>query len=223
MKYIVFALFISISSLQVSGQVFSGIEEIEKAKKEGFFTFIQSDEKYVIESWKKFLQSAGKVELGRSGAINVYQARISDISKDPITLLSKTSEEKNKTKLFVSMSTGPDTYIQTGHASYREASDWVESFVKIVNLEEAVRTEEKKLNELIAIKTKQQKAGERMVRELDSNRRQTELVTKKLEETRIEKEKILANQVQNTLDQKANEEAIVTQGQAFEAAKKKIK
>jgi hypothetical protein len=38
----------------------------------------------------------------------------------------------------------------------------------------------------------------------------------------VEKEKILANQEQNKLDQKANEEAIIQQMQKFEAAKKKI-
>jgi hypothetical protein len=129
---------------------------------------------------------------------------------------------KNKTKLFVSISTGPDAYIQNGHEKYREASDWLEDFVKIINLEEDVRTQEKALNELISTKTKQQKAAERMIRELDSNRRQTELLTKRLEETKAEKEKILANQEQNKLDQKANEEAILIQAQKFEAAKKKV-
>jgi hypothetical protein len=61
-----------------------------------------------------------------------------------------------------------------------------------------------------------------MIRELDSNRRQTELLTKRLEETKAEKEKILANQEQNKLDQKSNEEAILIQAQKFEAAKKKV-
>ena len=98
----------------------------------------------------------------------------------------------------------------------------MEEFVKIINLEEDVRTQEKALNELIATKTKQQKSAERMIRELDSNRRQTELLTKRLEEAKVEKEKILANQEQNKLDQKANEEAIIQQMQKFEAAKKKI-
>jgi hypothetical protein len=75
---------------------------------------------------------------------------------------------------------------------------------------------------LIATKTKQQKSAERMIRELDSNKRQMELLTKRLEEAKVEKEKILANQEQNKLDQKANEEAIIQQMQKFEAAKKKI-
>lgn len=222
MKRFILASVLIFSSISLFGQVFTGMDEIEKAKKEGFYTYINSEEKYVIESWKNYLKKFGKVEAGRGGAINVYQAKIADISKDGVTLLSKTSEEKNKTKLFVSIATGPDTYIQNGHEKYRDASDWLEEFVKIINLEEDVRTQEKALNDLIATKTKQQKAAERMIRELDSNKRQTELLTKRLEEAKIEKEKILANQEQNKLDQKANEEAIIQQMQKFEAAKKKI-
>ncbi len=222
MKRFILASVLIFSSISLFGQVFTGMDEIEKAKKEGFYTYINSEEKYVIESWKNYLKKFGKVEAGRGGAINVYQAKISDLSKDGLTLLSKTSEEKNKTKLFVSIATGPDTYIQNGHENYRDASNWLEEFVKIINLEEDVRTQEKALNDLISTKTKQQKAAERMIRELDSNKRQTELLTKRLEETKVEKEKILANQEQNKLDQKANEEAIIQQMQKFEAAKKKV-
>jgi hypothetical protein len=222
MKRFIFAIVLSFSCVSLFGQVFSGLDEIEKAKKEGFFTYINSEEKFVTESWKKYLKKFGSVEPGRGGAINIYQAKISDISSSPLTLLSKISEEKNKTKLFVSISTGPDNYIQNGHEKYRDASNWLEDFVKIINLEEDVRTQEKALNDLIATKAKNQKAADRMVRELDSNRRQTELLTKKLEEAKIEKEKILANQEQNKLDQKANEEAILKQAQKFEEAKKKI-
>ena len=157
MKKFIFAFVLSFSCVSLFGQVFTGIEEIEKAKKEGFYTYINSEEKYVIESWKKFLKKYGSVESGRGGAINVFQAKISEISNNPVSLLSKTSEEKNKTKLFVSISTGPDSYIQTGHDRYREASDWLEEFVKLINLEEDVRIQEKVLNELITAKTKNQK------------------------------------------------------------------
>ena len=224
MKSILFGLLCTLATSSMYAQVFSGLEEIDKAKKEGFYTYINSEEKYVIEAWKRYLKQAGQVENGRSNsAIHVYSAKIKEISDKPVSLLSKITEEKNKTKLFVSISTGPDMYIQTGHESFREASNWVEEFVRLINLEEDVRTEEKKLNELISTKAKQQKAAERIVRELDSNKRQSELLTKKLEEAKLEKEKILANQEQNRLDAKSNEDAILIQAQKLETAKQKIK
>jgi hypothetical protein len=223
-KSILFGLLCTLATSSLYAQVFSGLEEIDKAKKEGFFTYINSEEKYVIEAWKKYLKQAGSVENGRSGGtLHVYSAKIKDVSDKPVTLLSKVSEEKNKTKLFVSISTGPDAYIQTGHESFREASNWVEEFVRLINLEEDVRMEEKKLNELISNKSKQQKQADRFIRELDSNKRQAELLTKKLEEAKVEKEKILANQEQNRLDLKSNEDAILMQAQKLESAKQKIK
>jgi hypothetical protein len=79
------------------------------------------------------------------------------------------------------------------------------------------------LAELKSAQFKNQRYAERLVRELDSNKRQTDLLTKKLEETRIEKEKILANQEQNKLDQKANELALEQQIKQVQSAKSKVK
>jgi len=133
------------------------------------------------------------------------------------------TEEKNKIKLFVSMRVGPDNYIQTGHEKFKEASQWLEEFANLFNLQESLRKEESKLAELKSAQLKNQRYAERLVRELDSNKRQTELLTKKLEETRIEKEKILANQEQNKLDQKANELALEQQIKQVQSAKSKVK
>jgi hypothetical protein len=224
LKSILIGLFSIVAASSLQAQVFSGLEEIDRVKKEGFYTYINSEEKFVAESWKKYLKKVGQVESGRStNALHVYSAKIKEISDKPLTVLSKISEEKNKTKLFVSISTGPDSYVQTGHESFREASNWVEEFVRSINLEEEVRMEEKKLNELIGNKSKQQKLADRFVRELDSNKRQNDLLTKKLEEAKLEKEKILANQEQNRLDLKSNEDAILLQAQKLESAKQKIK
>ncbi len=222
MKSLFFGLFCLFASLSAHAQIFSGLAEIEKAKKEGFYTFLASEEKFATPAWKAFLKKTGSVESGRSGAIIVSQARIPAISKDPVALLSLISEEKNKVKLFISIATGPDSYIQTGHEKYREATTWLEEFLQSLSLEENVRSEETKLNELKNSKIKFQRLAERHIRELDSNKRQTELLIKRLEETKVEKEKILANQEQTKLDQKATEEALIEQLKNVESAKQKI-
>ena len=222
MKSLFFGLFCLFASLSAHAQIFSGLAEIEKAKKEGFYTYLASEEKFATPAWKAFLKKTGTVESGRSGAIIVSQARIPAISKDPVALLSLISEEKNKVKLFISIATGPDSYIQTGHEKYREATGWLEEFLQSLSLEENVRGEETKLNELKNSKIKFQRLAERHIRELDSNKRQTELLIKRLEETKLEKEKILANQEQTKLDQKATDEALVEQLKKVESAKQKI-
>ena len=126
-------------------------------------------------------------------------------------------------KLFISIATGSDEFIQTGHAKLTEASTWIENFLKIVDLEEAVRAEERKLADLSAAQAKISKQSERLVRELDSNQRQITNLEDRLKEAKIEKEKILTNQVQNKAELKAKEDEIATQKIAVETAKQKIK
>jgi predicted nucleic acid-binding Zn-ribbon protein len=160
---------------------------------------------------------------GKNGSFSSSDIMITSISDKPLIVVSKISEENKKVKLFVSIATGTDEYIQTGHAKLSETSTWMEDFIKIVELEEAVRVEENKLAELISAQAKNSKQAERLIRELDSNARQINNLEERLKEAKIEKEKILTNQVQNKVDQKTKEEEIAAQKTAVETAKQKIK
>jgi len=223
MKKIVLLLFLSVSALSASAQVFSGMSEVDKSKKEGVYTFVNTQEKYARASWKAYLSKFGKVIEGKNGTYSSSDLKVSGISDSPLTLISKVSEENKKVKLFISIATGPDEYIQTGHAKLTETSNWIEEFIKIVDLEEGVRIEENKLAELNSAQSKNTKQAERLIRELDSNSRQISNLEERLKEAKIEKEKILTNQVQNKLDQKTKEEEIAAQKLAVESAKQKIK
>jgi hypothetical protein len=223
MKCLFFGLICLLASFHAQSQIFSGSTEIEKTKKQGFYTYLPSEERISSMAWKEFLKKAGTVESGRAGSIVVLKAKIPTISNDPVALTSIITEDKDKVKLFISIATGPDSFIQTGHNKYREATEWVEEFLQSLSLEENVRIEEAKLAELKKTKIKQERLAERHIRELDSNKRQTDLLVKKLEESKVEKEKILANQEQNKLDQKASEQAIIDQTKKIESAQQKIK
>ncbi|WP_395617101.1 hypothetical protein [Aquirufa sp.] len=223
MKKIVLLLFLSVSALSASAQVFSGMSEIDKSKKEGVYTFVNTQEKYARASWKAYLSKFGKVIEGKNGTYSSPDLKVSGISDSPMILISKVSEENKKVKLFISITIGPDEYIQTGHAKLTETSNWIEDFIKIVDLEEGVRIEENKLAELNSAQSKNTKQAERLIRELDSNSRQISNLEERLKEAKIEKEKILTNQVQNKLDQKTKEEEIAAQKLAVESAKQKIK
>lgn len=223
MKKIVLLLFLSVSALSASAQVFSGMSEVDKSKKEGVYTFVNTQEKYARASWKAYLSKFGKVTEGKNGIYSSSDLKVSGISDSPLILISKVSEENKKVKLFISIATGTDEYIQTGHAKLTETSNWIEEFIKIVDLEEGVRIEENKLAELNSAQVKNTKQAERLIRELDSNSRQISNLEERLKEAKIEKEKILTNQVQNKLDQKTKEEEIAAQKLAVESAKQKIK
>ncbi len=223
MKKIALLLILSVSALSASAQVFSGMSEVDKSKKEGVYTFVNTQEKYARASWKAYLSKFGKVIEGKNGTYSSADFKVSGISDSPLTLISKVSEENKKVKLFISIATGPDEYIQTGHAKLSETSAWIEDFIKLVDLEEGVRIEENKLAELNSAQSKNTKQAERLIRELDSNSRQINNLEERLKEAKIEKEKILTNQVQNKLDQKTKDEEIAAQKLALESAKQKIK
>ena len=223
MKKIFLLIFLFICTLSASAQVFTGMSEIDKSKKEGVYTFVNTQEKYAKASWKAYLSKFGKVIEGKNGSFSSSDLKISSISDSPLIVVSKVSEENKKVKLFISIATGSDDYIQTGHAKISEASAWIEDFIKIVDLEEGIRVEENKLTELLSTQGKNSKQAERLVRELDSNQRQINNLEERLKEAKIEKEKILTNQVQNKLDQKTTESDIATQKTAVDAAKQKIK
>jgi hypothetical protein len=223
MKKIAILLFFTTFAFQASAQVFSGMSEVEKSKKEGVYTFLNTQEKFARASWKTYLSKFGKVIEGKNGTYSSSDIKIAGISDSPLTLVSKISEENKKVKLFVSIATGTDEFIQTGHAKLSETSTWMEDFIKLVDLEEAVRIEENKLADLISAQAKNSKQAERLIRELDSNTRQINNLEERLKEAKIEKEKILTNQVQNKVDQKAKEEEIAVQKTAVESAKQKIK
>lgn len=223
MKKILVLLLLSIGSFSAKAQVFTGMSEVDKSKKEGVYTFVNTQEKYARASWKAYLSKFGKVVEGKNGTYASSDIQIASVSDKPLTVVSKVSEENKKVKLFISIATGADEYIQTGHAKLSEASTWIEDFIKILDLEEGVRVEENKLAELIAAQAKNSKQAERLIRELDSNARQINNLEERLKEAKIDKEKILTNQLQNKLDQKTKEGEIAAQKLAVEAAKQKIK
>ena len=141
MKKILVLLLLSIGSFSVKAQVFTGMSEVDKSKKEGVYTFVNTQEKYARASWKAYLSKFGKVIEGKNGSFSSSDLKISSISDSPLIVVSKVSEENKKVKLFISIATGSDDYIQTGHAKISEASAWIEDFIKIVDLEEGVSAE----------------------------------------------------------------------------------
>ena len=154
MKKLSILFFLTFCTISASAQVFTGMSEIDKSKKEGVYTFVNTQEKYAKASWKAYLSKFGKVIEGKNGSYSSSDIKISSISDNPLIVVSKVSEENKKVKLFISIATASDEFIQTGHAKISEASTWIEDFIKIVDLEEGVRVEENKLTELIVAQAK---------------------------------------------------------------------
>ena len=223
MKKLILISVLSLLTLALNAQVYSGSLEIDGLKKEGFYIYIKGSDEAIFNSWKNFIRNYGAIDKAKNSVLTASNTRIPDAEKKSYTLISKVIWENEKTKLFVSLEGQGKEIVKSGHEDYRLATNWVEQFSQIFQLEEGVRAEEGKLENLKKNKYKLEKTSERLVREMEANQRQTDLLNKKLEEAKIEKEKIITNQLQNKKDLQMAEEALIQQQKQVDTAKQKIK
>lgn len=207
MKNLLVAALLLVGVSAAKAQVFSGVQEVEKASKEGIYTSVAVDEKYVKESWAKEVAKYGRVETGKGGAYKVLAATLPTISSDPINLVSRVFSDNGRTKIFLSLSISEEVYVTGSHPKFAEAERILTNFVNTVTLEENVRTEQKKLESFQDVQKRIAKNSDKLVRSIESNKKEKENLLKKIEENRIELEKLLTDVEQNKKDQiKAGEE-----------------
>ena len=222
MKKLLLAVMLLTGLQSVNAQVFSGTQEVEKANKEGLYTSVAIDDKYVKQAWQAELAKYGKVESGKSGAYRVNGANMPTISGDPIMLVSRISSEKGRTKIFLSLGLGDEAYVGATHPKYASAEKILNDFVEIINLQEAVRVEEKNLDDIKDKQSKVIKTGDKLVRSIEENKREKEKLLKKIEENRVELEKLLTDVEQNKRDQISAGENTNVQMKKVEEAKAKV-
>jgi hypothetical protein len=215
MKKLMFAIALFAGVFTTKAQVFSGTSEIEKANKEGLYTSTAVDDKYVKQAWQLELAKYGKVETGKGGAYKVNGANVPTISGDPIMLTSKISTSKGRTQVFLSLGLGDENYVNGTHAKYAEAEKILNDFINLMNLQEAVRTEQKNLEDVTDKQAKTVKQGDRLVRDIEDNKKDKEKLEKKLVENKAQLEKLLTDVEQNKRDQ-------IKMGEDVNAQKKKV-
>lgn len=222
MKKLLLAVMLLTGLQSVNAQVFSGTQEVEKANKEGLYTSVAIDDKYVKQAWQVELAKYGKVESGKSGAYKVTGANMPTISGDPIMLVSRISSEKGRTKIFLSLGLGDEVYVGATHPKYASAEKILNDFVEVINLQEAVRVEEKNLDDIKDKQSKVIKTGDKLVRSIEENKREKEKLLKKIEENKVELEKLLTDVEQNKKDQISAGENTNVQMKKVEEAKAKV-
>ncbi|PWK24437.1 hypothetical protein LV89_02950 [Arcicella aurantiaca] len=222
MKKLLLAAMLLAGLQSVNAQVFSGTQEVEKANKEGLYTSVAIDDKYVKQAWQAELAKYGKVESGKSGAYKVTGANMPTISGDPVMLVSRISSEKGRTKIFLSLGLGDEAYVGATHPKYASAEKILNDFVEVINLQEGVRVEEKNLEDVKDKQTKVIKTGDKLVRAIEDNKREKEKLLKKIEENKVELEKLLTDVEQNKKDQISAGENTNVQLKKVEEAKAKV-
>jgi hypothetical protein len=222
MKKLLLAAILLTGFQSVNAQVFSGTQEIEKANKEGLYTSVAVDEKYVKQAWQVELAKYGKVESGKGTSYRVNNATMPTISGDPVMLASRITTEKGRTKIFMSIGMGEEVYVGGTHPKYAAAEKILNDFVEIINLQEGVRKEEKVMEDVVDKQKKTIKTGDKLVRAIEDNKRDKEKLLKKIEENKAELEKLLTDVEQNKKDQISMGENVNAQTKKVEEAKAKV-
>ncbi len=222
MKKLLLAAMLLTGFQSVHAQVFSGTQEIEKANKEGLYTSVAVDDKYVKQAWQVELAKYGKVESGKGNSYRVNNATMPTIGGDPVMLVSRITTEKGRTKIFMSIGMGEEVYVGGTHPKYAAAEKILNDFVEVINLQEGVRTEEKVMEDVVDKQKKTIKTGDKLVRAIEDNKKEKEKLLKKIDENKAELEKLLTDVEQNKKDQISMGENVNVQTKKVEEAKAKV-
>jgi Mg-chelatase subunit ChlI len=222
MKKLMLSFALMTASIGAFAQVFAGSQELEKGvNRDGAYTSTPIKEKFIVPSWKTKLAEFGRIEESK-GVMTITEAKMSEVSADPVMIQSKVFTKSGRTTVFMAVSTGNNEFITANHPKYGAVEKVLNDFLEKINLEEAVRVADK---EFADTQDKQQdvsKAGEKLLRKIENNKKDKENYEKKLVENKQELEKLLSDIEQNKKDQIKSGEDVELKKKAVEAAKARL-
>ncbi len=222
MKILLVSTLLFLGLVEANAQVFTGTVEVEKANKEGIYTSTNIDEKFIKSSWQTFISKFGKVETGKGGAYKIQMASMPTLSDAAINLITRVYSQKGRTQVFMAMALNPEENITGNHAKYPEVEKILNDFLAKANSEEAVRVEEKNLEDVSDKHAKVTKTGEKLVRGMEDNKKDKERLLKKLEENKLELEKFIIDIDQNKKDGLVSLDILNQQKKKLEDTKLKV-
>lgn len=205
-----------------TAQILTGTQEVDRATKEGFYTYVNIDDAFVRQLWQKELYKYGYVEVIKTNIFQVMNARIPTITANPLTLMSKVSYDRGKTKIFMSLAQSDGTFINNSHPRTFAAEKILIDFVELLKQHQTIKTEQENIT---AMQDKQQKAtfnSDKLNRAIESNLKEREKLMKKLEENRVEYEKLQMEVELNRREQMNINESLTTQKKKIDEVKTKI-
>lgn len=203
--------------------ILSGSEVFGKERKEGFYMTINIEKKFIEKDWSLFISKYGGVAQSRE-VFNIASANIPDISPDPINLMTKvSSEQKVKTKIFVSFDIGGGNTVSENSKSFRGVEQLLKEFYVLAMQNEDVRLAERDSDESQKNLDRVNKTGDKIARNIEKNKREKEKLLKALEENKIELENLLKDQIANQQDQENARIALEEKQKAASVVKTRIK
>ncbi len=222
-KALITSILLVASLTGFSQTILSGSEVFGKDRKEGFYMTLNIEKKFIEKDWSLFISKYGGVAQSRK-VFNIAAANIPDISPDPINLMTKViSDQKVKTKVFASFDVGGGNMVSENNKSFRGVEQLLKDFYSFAMQNEDVRLAERDSEEAQKNLDRVNKTADRIVRDIEKNKREKEKLFKEIENNRIELEKLLKDQTDNKQDQENARIALEEKQKAASVVKTRIK
>ncbi|WP_234733646.1 hypothetical protein [Tellurirhabdus bombi] len=216
-----FAIF-CLTQTAYSQTVYSSTEKVEQQSLKGITIDIPAEGKFVEREWETLLKSYGRVVTSRGGVYKVPAADIKPLSVNPVNLTSRISASKDKAKLFVAADLGSGNYVTVGSREYDQLETLVKDFAGRTLLNNELRAAEQSFNDAQKQHEKSTRAGEKLVRDIERNKKEKENLLRRLDENAKELEQLEKNVESNKTEQTNTQTELDNKKSAVEAVRTKI-
>ncbi|WP_266365315.1 hypothetical protein [Tellurirhabdus rosea] len=199
--------------------VYSGTEKIDQQDVKGLTIQIPIEGKFVEKEWETLVKTFGRVVTGRGGIAKVPSADIKSLSPNPVNFLSKLSSARDKATLFVAADLGSGNFVTVGSPEYNELEKLLKDFAARTQYNNELRLAELAFTETQKRHEKSVKTGEKLVRDIERNKREAENLKKRLEENAAELKRLEKETETNKTEQTSVLAELETKKKAVEDVK----
>ncbi|GAB3335692.1 hypothetical protein GCM10027299_44940 [Larkinella ripae] len=230
MKTLVFRLFLSVlfcsvlatASPVLAQTVSSATEKVDQMTLPGLSLNLPIDGKFVEKEWETQAKSYGKVAVGRNGVYKIPSASIPALSSNPLNVASKVSTDKNKATIFLAVDRGNADYAKPGSAMYDQVETLLKDFAERTRLNYDIKLAGDSFNEAHKKQEKLTRQSEKLVRDLERNKKEKENLVKRMDENARELEQLQRDTETNKTEQESSSKELETKKLALEEARAKL-
>ncbi|MFN6944179.1 MAG: hypothetical protein ACK4ND_04465 [Cytophagaceae bacterium] len=228
MKKILFAFAILLFSFTSNAQkinITESTEEVDKIQRTGLGAIVDLDKKALTKSWEKFLKNYGKLESSK-GIYTIQLAKIPTISSQPCKIIAEIKSTKKGMLVWWAIDTGTHfVTTSTDKSAYKAAEKLLYDFIYnayVEDVNEQVKDAEKAHANSVKSYEKEVKNGEKLVSDVEKNRKEKAKLEKALEDNAKEHDQLLKDIEGNKKDQKTASEEAEKMKKAVDVVKAKL-
>lgn len=191
--------------------------DVDKQKRQGYAASTDLDRRVVEKAWKDKLSQYGRVDTKR----DVYTVNFAKLPflDQQARVVSQLNTTKGRTQIFVSVDQNNGEFVAAGHGQGAQVEQLLLDFMRQMDYEAQFRTAEKAYTDAETTSKDATRRGERLLRDLEANKKENERLLKRLEDNKAELLKLQGDTAQNRKDREAAAQTFDKQRQNLETVK----